>query len=422
MIFSDKGNEVILKALDDIDSFINNKINTIPQIDGVCSGFNAKVKEKLEKISLSLKIKNDEELQVYGEVMLISEKLADGNINDKIHHVNTSNEKLNYISKTFNSLVDNLNSTIRTILGTLENYSNHDYSKKLEIPGLQGEFKSLVDGVNTLRQTITLMLIENKANGLTLDKTSDILLINVDKLNQSSNNAAASLEESAASLEDITSNIRRNTENITKMANLSNELINATNTGEKLANQTTVAMEEINTQVNSINEAISIIDQIAFQTNILSLNAAVEAATAGEAGKGFAVVAAEVRNLANRSAEAAREIKTIVENATIKANNGKNIANNMITGYKELSENISHTTNIINDIQKASKEQLDGIVQINDAINQLDRQTQLNASVAAESHNVALVTDRISKLIVENANKKQFEGKDQVKALENFQI
>ena len=87
MIFSDKGNEVILKALDDIDSFINNKINTIPPIDGVCSGFNAKVKEKLEKISLSLKIKNDEELQVYGEVMLISEKLADGNINDKIHHV-----------------------------------------------------------------------------------------------------------------------------------------------------------------------------------------------------------------------------------------------------------------------------------------------------------------------------------------------
>ena len=420
MIFSDKGNEVILKALDDIDSFINNKINTIPQMNGTCTGFNAKVKEKLEKISLSLKIKNDEELQVYGEVMLISEKLADGNINDKIHHTNTSNEKLNYISKTFNSLVDNLNSTIRTILGTLENYSNHDYSEKLEIPGLQGEFKMLIDGVNTLRQTITAMLIENKANGLTLDKTSDILLINVDKLNQSSNNAATSLEESAASLEDITSNIRKNTENIAKMANLSNELINATNTGEKLANQTTLAMEEINTQVNSINEAISIIDQIAFQTNILSLNAAVEAATAGEAGKGFAVVAAEVRNLANRSAEAAREIKTIVENATIKANNGKNIANNMITGYKELSENISHTTNIINDIQKASKEQLDGIVQINDSINQLDRQTQLNASVAAESHNVALITDRISKLIVENANKKQFEGKDQVKALEDF--
>ena len=420
MLFSDKGNDAILKALDDIDSFINNKINSIPVLDATCTGFNQKIKEKLEKISLSLKIKNDEELQVYGEVMLISEKLADGNINDKIYHTNTSNEKLNYIANTFNALVDNLKFTIHTILDILDSYSKHDYTKKLEIPGLQGEFKMLIEGVNTLRQTITAMLIENKANGLTLDKTSDILLTNVDKLNQSSNEAAASLEETAAAVEEITSNIRNNTENISKMANLSNELNIATNTGEKLANQTTQAMEEINTQVNSINDAISIIDQIAFQTNILSLNAAVEAATAGEAGRGFAVVAAEVRNLANRSAEAAKEIKTIVENATIKANNGKNIANTMILGYKELSENISHTTNIIQDIQMASKEQLNGIVQINDAINLLDRQTQLNASVATQSHDVAVITDKISKLIVENANVKQFIGRDEVKAKENF--
>jgi len=420
MFFSNKGNEFILKYLEDIDSYINNEINTLPQYDELCTGFNLIIKNKLEKISSSLKIKNDEELKVYGEIMLISEKIADGNINDKVYHTNTSNKKLNYIAKTFNTLIENLKFTVQTILSTLENYSKHDYSKKLEIPGLQGELKLLVNGVNTLRETITQMLIENKINGLTLDKTSNVLLVNVDKLNLSSNDAAVSLEESAASLEDMTNNIRKNTENIAKMATLSNELINATNTGEKLANQTTQAMQEINTQVNSINDAISIIDQIAFQTNILSLNAAVEAATAGEAGRGFAVVAAEVRNLASRSAEAAKEIKTIVENATIKANNGKNIANNMITGYKELSENISHTTNIINDIQKASKEQLDGIVQINDAINSLDRQTQVNASIAAESHNVALVTDKISKLIVENANKKQFEGKDEVRAIEDF--
>ena len=104
-----------------------------------------------------------------------------------------------------------------------------------------------------------------------------------------------------------------------------------------------------------INDSISVIDQIAFQTNILSLNAAVEAATAGEAGKGFAVVAAEVRNLASRSAEAAKEIKAIVENATSKANQGKDIANNMIDGYKQLNQNISQTINLISDIEMSSK-------------------------------------------------------------------
>ena len=175
-------------------------------------------------------------------------------------------------------------------------------------------------------------------------------------------------------------------------------------------------MDEINTQVNAINEAITVIDQIAFQTNILSLNAAVEAATAGEAGKGFAVVAQEVRNLASRSAEAAKEIKELVLNATTKANQGKNIAENMIDGYRQLNENIKQTIDLITDIEMASKEQLVGIEQINDAVNQLDQQTQQNAMVASQSHDIAQSTDEIAKLIVQDANQKEFEGKNEVKA------
>ncbi|QKF65626.1 PAS sensor-containing MCP-domain signal transduction protein [Arcobacter venerupis] len=271
-------------------------------------------------------------------------------------------------------------------------------------------------GLNSLANVVNDMLVENKSNGLTLDESSDILLRNVDKLNISSNEAAASLEETAAALEEITSNIRNNTQNIQKMATYSSSVTKSAKDGENLANQTTVAMEEINVQVNSINEAITVIDQIAFQTNILSLNAAVEAATAGEAGKGFAVVAAEVRNLASRSAEAAKEIKNIVGNATSKANQGKEIANHMINGYKELNQNITNTINLIQDIEMSSKEQLTGIEQINDAVTQLDQQTQQNAMVASQTHDVAMNTDTIAKLIVSNANEKEFIGKNDVKA------
>ena len=260
------------------------------------------------------------------------------------------------------------------------------------------------------------MLKENKSNGLTLENSSRILLSNVDKLNLSSNEAAASLEETAAALEQITSNIRNNTNSIAQMSKLSSSVTSSAKDGEILANQTTLAMDEINTQVNLVNEAISVIDQIAFQTNILSLNAAVEAATAGEAGKGFAVVAQEVRNLANRSAEAANEIKSIVENATSKANEGKQIANSMIDGYKELNESINQTINLISDVEMSSKEQLLGIEQINDAVNQLDQQTQQNAMIASQTNDIALSADEIAKLVVSDANAKEFIGKNDVKA------
>jgi methyl-accepting chemotaxis protein len=330
----------------------------------------------------------------------------------------TSNTSLEEFKNNVNGMIQSTKNRFEEVDVILEKYAKLNYTETLNMHSNDekgGVFERLVVGINALQNSITQMLVENKTNGLTLDESSNILLNNVDKLNMSSNEAAASLEETAAAIEEITSNIRNNTENITKMASLSSEVTASATQGEKLANDTTIAMDEINNQVNLINDAISIIDQIAFQTNILSLNAAVEAATAGEAGRGFAVVAAEVRNLASRSAEAAKEIKTIVENATTKANHGKQIAGNMIDGYKQLNQNITHTINLISDIQNASKEQLLGIEQINDAVNQLDQQTQQNAMVASQTHDVAVITDQIAKLVVSSADEKEFLGKKEVK-------
>ena len=356
----------------------------------------------------------EEDRRLIDETIAVLGEFEQGDLSQRLN-ISVSNPALMELKNVLNNMASNLESNIDNVLNILEQYSSYNYLNKISTKNLKEHLLKLANGVNTLGDSITQMLVENKSNGLTLDESSNILLANVDKLNISSNEAAASLEETAAALEEITSNIRNNTQNIAKMANYSNDVTKSVTHGEKLANQTTLAMDEINLQVNAINDAISVIDQIAFQTNILSLNAAVEAATAGEAGKGFAVVAQEVRNLASRSSEAAKEIKIIVENATKKANDGKEIANNMIEGYKELNENITNTINLIQDIEMSSKEQLMGIEQINDAVNSLDQQTQQNAMVASQTHDVAILTDEIAKLVVSNADKKEFIGKSEVK-------
>ena len=357
----------------------------------------------------------EEDRKLIDETISVLGEFEQGDLSQRLN-TKVSNPALMQLSTVINGMGDILEKNIENILDVLEKYSSYNYLNKVSTNGLKEQLLALANGVNSLGDSVTSMLKENKSNGLTLEQSSSLLLTNVDKLNLSSNEAAASLEETAAALEEITSNIRNNTENIAKMAKYSNEITKASSDGEKLANSTTTAMDEINTQVNLVNDAISVIDQIAFQTNILSLNAAVEAATAGEAGKGFAVVAQEVRNLATRSAEAAKEIKDIVEGATLKANEGKDIASRMIEGYKGLNNSIEQTINLISDVEMSSKEQLLGIEQINDVVNQLDQQTQQNAMIASQSHDIALSTDEIAKLIVSDANQKEFEGKNEVKA------
>ncbi|MGJ0355145.1 HAMP domain-containing methyl-accepting chemotaxis protein [Aliarcobacter cryaerophilus] len=357
----------------------------------------------------------EEDRKLINETIAVLGEFEQGDLCQRLN-LDVENPALAELKRVINNMGTVLETNIDNILKVLEQYSNYNYLNKIDQKGLKEHLLKLANGVNTLGDSITNMLVQNKSNGLTLEQSSSLLLANVDKLNLSSNEAAASLEETAAALEEITSNIRNNTENIAKMAKYSNEITKASSDGEKLANKTTLAMDEINTQVNLVNDAISVIDQIAFQTNILSLNAAVEAATAGEAGKGFAVVAQEVRNLASRSAEAAKEIKSIVEEATKKANEGKEIANEMIQGYKSLNDSINSTINLISDVEMSSKEQLSGIEQINDAVNQLDQQTQQNAAISTQTNDIAITSDKIAKLIVEDANKKEFHGKNDIVA------
>ena len=357
----------------------------------------------------------EEDKKVIEDVIQVLSEFEQGDLSQRVSE-KSNNPALNQLTDLLNQMGATVEANIDNILYTVDEYSSYNYKNKVYTEGIKAQLLKLSNGINTLGDATTHMLIEDKSNGLTLQNSSRVLLENVETLNKNSNKTAVALEQTAASLSELTENVRGNTENVGKMSTYASELTTSADEGQILANKTTQAMDEINTQVSSINDAISVIDQIAFQTNILSLNAAVEAATAGEAGKGFAVVAQEVRNLASRSAEAAKEIKILVENAKSKAGEGKGIADSMITGYTGLNENITKTIDLINDIESASKEQLTGIEQISDAINQLDHQTQENVVIANVTHDIAEQTDTISTLIVDSANEKNFIGKDKVEA------
>ncbi len=200
---------------------------------------------------------------------------------------------------------------------------------------------------------------------------------------------ASSLEETASSLEEITSTVKQNTDNAQQARQLANGSRDIAEKGGEVVSEAVKAMADINDSSKKIADIITTIDEIAFQTNLLALNAAVEAARAGEQGRGFAVVAAEVRNLAQRSASAAKEIKTLIQDSVRKVENGTNLVNKSGQTLGEIVSSVKRVTDIVSEIAAASKEQLTGVEQVNKAVAQMDRVTQANASQTEEMSGTA---------------------------------
>ena len=357
-----------------------------------------------------LKAGYEEDSKVIEEVDSVIEKVNNGFYVYKIEKT-SSNAQVMKLRDSINSMISKTNDNLTNLNNILMQYGNSDFtpnSKITESSKANGIISSLIASSQLIGIAVSEFLSMIVESGKKLNNDTTILSTSANRLSSSANEQAASLEETAAAVEEITSIVKSSVQKVYQMSTLANELQVSSKDGETLALKTTRAMDDIDSQVKSINDAITVIDQIAFQTNILSLNAAVEAATAGEAGRGFAVVAAEVRNLAARSAEAAKEIKGIVASATSKANEGKVIANNMISGYTILNTKINETISLIEDVSQASREEEKGIIQINDAVNALDQATQVNANSATTISGLANEVSKLSDTLLQIADRAKF--------------
>jgi methyl-accepting chemotaxis protein len=402
------GIDSFVNYFDEFLKFITFKQNRIEKVIIKDNNEFSKMINQINNVVDEFDIKFKDDMKVIGEIVLTMDKVEQGIFKCRVKS-KTKNPMITTLRKTINESLESLEHSMKDLERVTTSYSNNNFKDHIEIPSkMKGRLLSVMNGVNSLGIALGNVAKQNLENGQELDQNASIMKSSMQKLSAKANEQAASLEETAAALEEITSITRNNAQNSSKMASLGETVKSAVVNGQSLASKTAVSMEEINEKVTAINEAITVIDQIAFQTNILSLNAAVEAATAGEAGRGFAVVAAEVRNLASRSAEAAKEIKILVEDANSKANSGKDISGEMIKGYETLNSQITETIQLIHDVSSGSKEQMTGIEQINDTVTMLDRVTQENASEANQITSIASEVSIMAQELVADAKTKQF--------------
>jgi methyl-accepting chemotaxis protein len=388
--------DFILHKTNEIKPF---QVHSKDEIGQMVESINASIEEIVQGV------KKDQE--AIAQITQTCEKASYGNLSVQIN-TEANNGSINNLTTIINSLLNSLNYNVNRVLKTLDAYSQDNFNARINSSGkTSGEVKQLFKQVDFLGETLVRLSSQNLKNGMALQEKSKIFANNVDKLANSSNNQKASLEEATKNLNIVLQKTDETTSNAKLMEQYALDVTQSSKKGEALANKTNIAMDEINQKVSTINEAIEIIDQIAFQTNILSLNAAVEAATAGEVGKGFAVVAQEVRNLASRSAEAAKEIKNLVQNATVQTSLGKEIATQMKDEYLILNENITNTTELIKKVTNDSQEQNINLANINAMIENINNETKNNAKIANDTNIVAKEANEIAQKIVEDAGGKE---------------
>ena len=280
-------------------------------------------------------------------------------------------------------IVRSIAGPLAQVVDTLGSVAGGDLTVSVEVYG-RDELGQMATALNRALEKLRFTLQEVSISAAQSNSSSQELAAAAQSIASGAQQQAASLEQTSASLEEITAAVRQTADNARQASQLATGSRESAEKGQEVVSSAIAAMQDINTASAKISDIISTINEIAFQTNLLAVNAAVEAARAGEEGRGFAVVATEVRSLAQRSAEAAKEIKGLIQDSLEKVEKGSELVNRSGATLQGIVGSVKRVTDIVGEIAAASGEQSTGVDQVNTAITQMDQVTQSNSSKTEE--------------------------------------
>ncbi|WP_321277474.1 methyl-accepting chemotaxis protein [Thiomicrorhabdus indica] len=334
--------------------------------------------------------------QAISEINMVMNTVAKGEFKNRI----TSNVKgdLATLTNGINLTVSKLDEVISNIAEVMRAQSEGDLTQRINVE-CQGELLILKDSINSNADHLNAVINDIVIASNTVSTAADEVSRGSMSLSDSVQQQAASMEQTSATMKEMNEAISRNADNTLEVDKLEHELEESSKSAGEVMHNTIIAMSEIQESSQKISEIVSLIDSIAFQTNLLALNAAVEAARAGEQGRGFAVVAGEVRALAGKSADAAKEISTLINESVESVNKGTELAGKSEEVLQTMNDSIVEVTKMISDIASTSADQARGVGEVNQALGLIDDVTQNNAALVEETSAAAeSMSDQAAKL------------------------